>query len=225
MNVLNAALAPPLAPQWAAATWLLLAAQLFACQRRPPRDAPLHGMQQHLWFAGAVLIGWSWTMQAQQATGVEFGLLGVALYSLIFGRFWASFGLLADLALHTGLGGGDWSRFGINGLLLVSLPTLLTAALQRQIAVRLPKNLFVFIIGNGLFVTLAVTAATSVTIVLLGGLLQPAAARAEQLAFALLLAWGEALASGMLFSALVVFVPQLVRTYRQDLYLPPWRGI
>ena len=39
--------------------------------------------------------------------------------------------------------------------------------------------------------------------------------------YALLLAWGEALASGMLFSALVIFSPHLVLTYRQDLYLPP----
>jgi uncharacterized membrane protein len=97
--------------------------------------------------------------------------------------------------------------------------------LQKQIELRLPKNLFVFIIGNGLFVTLAVTAATSTAIVVICGLLRPAAAGAEQLTFALLLAWGEAMASGMLFSALVIFVPQLVRTYRQNLYLPPWRGI
>jgi uncharacterized membrane protein len=39
----------------------------------------------------------------------------------------------------------------------------------------------------------------------------------------MLLAWGEALMSGMVFSALVVFLPQAVLTYRQDTYLPPRR--
>jgi len=221
MNFLNAALAP----HWAATAWLLLAALTLAAVRQPPRDAPLRSAQQHLWLAGIVAIAWLWTLQARLASSAEFGLLGAALYALIFGRYWARLGLLAALALCTGLGVGSWSNFGLNGLLLVMLPTLLTAALQGQIESRLPRNLFVFIIGNGLFVSLAVTAATSTTLVFAGRLLQPVSPNIDQFAFALLLAWGEALASGMLFSALVIFVPQLVRTYRQDLYLPPWRGI
>ena len=47
----------------------------------------------------------------------------------------------------------------------------------------------------------------------------------DHVAYSLLLAWGEALMSGMLFSALVVFTPQLVLTYRQDLYLPRRRAL
>ena len=35
-----------------------------------------------------------------------------------------------------------------------------------------------------------------------------------------LLAWSEAIVSGMLFSALVIFLPSIVLTYRRDLYLP-----
>jgi uncharacterized membrane protein len=189
------------------------------------REAPLRGGQQHLWLAGIVLIAWLWTMQTRLAAGVGFGLLGVACYALIFGRHRARLGLLAALALHALLGGGSWLNFGVNGLALAVLPTLLVATLQRQIEQRLPKNVFVFIIGNGLFVTLAVTAATSVLLVLGGWSLRPAGTPLDQLAYALLLAWGEALATGMLFSALVIFVPHLVLTYRQDLYLPPWRGL
>jgi uncharacterized membrane protein len=103
------------------------------------------------------------------------------------------------------------------------VPTALAARLQGQIEQRLPKNVFVFMIGNGMFVTLAVTAATSTLLVATGALLRPATGDFDQFAYALLLAWGEALASGMLFSALVIFGPHLVLTYRQDLYLPPRR--
>jgi len=105
------------------------------------------------------------------------------------------------------------------------VPAALAGLLQRQIEQRLPKNLFVFVIGNGLFVTLAVTAATTVLLLAADVLTGTLAADADRLAYALLLAWGEALASGMLFSALVIFGPQLVLTYRQDLYLPPRRGL
>jgi uncharacterized membrane protein len=48
---------------------------------------------------------------------------------------------------------------------------------------------------------------------------------ADHVAYSLLLAWGEAILSGMLFSALVLFTPQLVLTYRQDLYLPRRRAL
>ena len=88
---------------------------------------------------------------------------------------------------------------------------------------RLPKNVFIFMIGHGMFVTLAVTVATTALLVVVSWILKPGPADLDQLAYALLLAWGEALASGMLFSALVIFGPHLVLTYRQDLYLPPRR--
>jgi len=190
----------------------------------PLRSAKaLQGAQQHLWLAGVVLLAWLWTLQARATTGAAFGLLGVGFYSLIFGRHWARLGLLLAVALQTALGGGNWMNFGVNGLLLAVVPTLLASTLQRQFELRLPKNVFIFMIGHGMFVTLAVTVVTSALLVAVSWLLKPGPADLDQFAYALLLAWGEALASGMLFSALVIFGPHLVLTYRQDLYLPPRR--
>jgi uncharacterized membrane protein len=97
--------------------------------------------------------------------------------------------------------------------------------LQRLIERKLPRNIFVFIIGNGLFVTMAVTALASALLLAAASIGAQAALRQldEHIAYSLLLAWGEALVSGMIFSALVVFLPQIVLTYRQDTYLPPRR--
>ena len=208
---------------WAILAWLVLLPFALLSLVRLRAGAALHGAQQHLWLAGVVLLAWLWTLQVRFAGGAAFGLLGVAFYSLLFGCHWARLGLLVAVALHTILGGGSWLSFGINGLLLAVVPTLLTSALQRQIERRLPKNVFIFMIGHGMFVTLAVTVATSTLLVAVSWLLRPGPADVDQLAYALLLAWGEALASGMLFSALVIFGPHLVLTYRQDLYLPPRR--
>ncbi len=221
MNLLHA----PLPPLWAAMAWLTLLPIALRSLLRVRSGAGLLGTQQHLWLSGVVLLSWLWTLQALAVQEAAFGLLGGAFYALIFGRHWARLGLLAALALHTGLGGGNWVNFGANGLLLSVVPTALASALQRQVEQRLPRNLFVFIIGNGMFVTLAVTVATSALLLAAGGLSGPASAGADQFAYALLLAWGEALASGMLFSALVIFGPHLVLTYRQDLYLPPKRSL
>jgi uncharacterized membrane protein len=219
MYLLQAALPP----HWAILAWILLLPLTVHSLIRLRSGEALQGAQQHLWLAGAVLLAWLWTLQARVAGGAAFGLLGVAFYSLIFGCHWARLGLLAAVALHTVLGGGSWMNFGINGLLLAVVPTLLASVLQKQVEQRLPKNVFIFMIGHGMFVTLAVTVATSALLVAVSWLLRPGPADLDQLAYALLLAWGEALASGMLFSALVIFGPHLVLTYRQDLYLPPRR--
>ncbi len=217
MNLLHSAI--PI--QWAVAGWLVLLPLVVRALRSARSAAALQGGQQHLWLAGVVFLAWMWSLQVRTADGAAFGLLGAAFYALVFGRHWARLGLLAAVALHTLLADGSWLNFGANGLLLAFVPTAMAGCLQRQIERRLPKNVFVFIIGNGLFVTLAVTVVTSVLLLVVGWLMTPAAAAADPLAYMLLLAWGEALASGMLFSALVIFGPHLVLTYRQDLYLPP----
>jgi uncharacterized membrane protein len=188
-----------------------------------------HGLQQHLWLAGVVALAFLWQLQADLGArlGLPFGLLGGALFALVFARARAILGLLAALVLHTLIYSGSWLNLGLNGLLLAVLPAYLAHWLQRQVAVRLPNNVFVFILGNGMFVALAVTVVTSLALLatsfaaFVGG--PGALAAGDRIAYALLLAWGEALLTGMIFSALVIFAPGVVLTYRQDLYLPPRR--
>lgn len=180
---------------------------------------------QHGWLAAIVATTMLWVMHVRSPVGLDFGLLGGALFALVFGQARAILGLLAALALYTALDDGAWINFGLNGALLAVMPAALVGTLQRQLERRLPHNLFVFIIGNGLFVTLIATASTGGLILLVAALETSAlAALSDHVAYALLLAWGEALMSGMMFSALVVFLPQAVLTYRQELYLPRRRA-
>lgn len=180
---------------------------------------------QHAWLAAIVATSFLWVLHVRSPVGLDFGLLGGALFTLVFGRDRAILGLLAALALHTLMTSGAWANFGINGTLLAVVPACTASLLQRLIERWLPKNIFVFIFGNGLFVTLVVTALASALLLAASAAGEQAAARQlnEHLAYSLLLAWGEALVSGMIFSALVVFLPQTVLTYRQDTYLPPRR--
>ena len=182
---------------------------------------------QNAWFAAIVTVSLLWALHVRSPVGMDFGLFGSALVALVFGRARAVLGLMAALVLYTALDGGSWFNIGINGVVLALVPAWLATALQRQIEQRLPKNLFVFIIGNGLFVTLAATVCASALVLGLSGVEAAGELRmfGDHLAYSLLLAWGEALLSGMLFSALVVFTPQSVLTYRQDLYLPPRRPL
>jgi uncharacterized membrane protein len=186
------------------------------------------GAQQHAWLAGLVCVAFLWTLQVKLGSGPGFGMLGAALYVLLFGPARAILGLLVALVLHHALTGGPWLNLGLGGLLFAVLPAAITAGLQGALARWLPKNLFIFIIGNGMFVTLVATAVTSVAMLTLSlSVAAPPEAATqfgEYLGYSLLLAWGESLVSGMIFSALVIFTPKIVLTYREDTYLPPRRA-
>lgn len=180
---------------------------------------------EHAWLAAVVATSFLWVLHVRSPVGLDFGLLGGALFAVLFGRARAILGLLAAVALHTLLTSGSWMNFGLNGALLAVVPACTASGLQRLIERWLPRNLFVFILGNGMFVTLVVTALGSALLLAAAatGAQAPADELNEHLAYSLLLAWGEALVSGMIFSALVVFLPETVLTYRQDAYLPPRR--
>jgi len=182
---------------------------------------PMAG-QQHAWLAGMVALGVLWSLNIKVSAGVQLSMIGMPLYALLFGFARALCGGLITLAGFVLLTERGWSGFGIAALVMVALPAGLVSLAQQQLAARLPHNLFVFIIGNGLFVTLAAAAVTGVARLLLEAELVPSISSAwsDVIGYALLLAWGEALASGMIFAALVIFLPQVVMTYVQDDYLP-----
>jgi uncharacterized membrane protein len=207
--------------------WLIALSAIARAVREVRHGFLPSGAAQHGWLAAIASIALLWALHVRSPIGLDFGLLGSALFALVFGRARAILGLMAALVLHTALEGGSWFNVGVNGVVLAIIPVWLATALQHQIEVRLPRNVFVFIIGNGMFVTLLATACTNVLILSLSLAESSAAPRmlGDHLAYSLLLAWGEALLSGMLFSALVVFTPHAVLTYRQDLYLPPRRPV
>lgn len=209
-------------PAWLALVgWALLAPALWLAWRACREGFLELGLAEDAWLGGAVCVALLWTLEIKVGGGPRFGMLGSALYVLVFGPARGLLGLVLALLLHTSLDHGSWRNVGVNGLLLAVLPALIAGTLQRQLEARLPRNPFVFMIGNGMFTTLAATAATSLALIgaaLLSGAAPPVADLDTYVGAALLLAWSEAIVSGMLLSALVVFLPSLVRTYRPELY-------
>jgi uncharacterized membrane protein len=203
--------------------WLLFIPALAIALRSLRRRFLPESSQQHAWLAGIVVVSVLWLLQVKTGDGLYFGMFGAALFALIFGWARAIVGLALALALYTAMTEGAWANLGINGLLFAVLPAVLACALQRQLERSLPQNVFVFIIGNGMFVTLAATAVTSLVMLLasLPAATPAAAARVGEYAtYSLMLAWGEAVVSGMIFASLVIFRPAVVLTYREEMYLP-----
>jgi uncharacterized membrane protein len=212
------------APLAALLGWVLfILALLLALRHLRPGFLP-DARLQHAWLAGVVCVALAWQLQARLAGGISVGLLGAPLYVLLFGFRRGLLGLALALVLHAAVGHGDWELLGLRGVFVALLPALLTAAMQAALACWLPRNVFIFIIGNGTFVTFAAAALSMLAHLALRAALDSPAVHdnaADWIAYTLLMAWSEALLSGMLLSALVIYRPHLVMTYRQDLYLPP----
>src|SRR5512146_1736521 len=104
-------------------------------------------LAEHAWLGAIVATSFLWVLHVRSPVGLDFGLLGGALFTLVFGRDRAILGLLAALVLHTLLTGGSWLNFGITGTLLAVVPACTASLLQRLIERWLPRNIFVFIFG------------------------------------------------------------------------------
>jgi uncharacterized membrane protein len=203
----------------AAAGWVLLAPALAAALFCVRRGFLPRGAAEHAWLGGAVLVAALWTVQVRAGGAPAFGMLGAALYALVFGWARGLLGLAAALVLHTAMHDGSWLNLGLNGVLLAVLPSSLVSTMRRQVERRLPHNPFVFMIGNGMFATLAATALTRLAIVaacLVAAPFHATVTLGEYVTATMLLAWSEALVSGMVLSALVVFLPAVVLTFPRD---------
>ncbi len=217
MNLQHDAVPWPLA----AAGWALLAPAVRGALRSVRGAFLRPGIVEHAWLGGAVAVSMLWMLQVRVGGSAALGMLGSALFALVFGYSRALLGLLLALVLHTALAGGPWPNLGLNGVLLAVLPSAAATMLRRQIETRLPRNPFVFMIGNGMFATLAATALTRLALIGASMLAWPPHAPVTlgtYVTATMLLTWSEAIVSGMLLSALVVFLPEVVLTYREELY-------
>jgi uncharacterized membrane protein len=207
----------------AAAGWVLFVPALGAALGAVRRGFLPTGAVEHAWLGGAVGVALLWMLQVRVAGSPAFGMLGSALYAVVFGYSRGLLGLVLALVLHTALAGGSWPNLGLNGVLLAVVPCAIATLLRRQIERHLPRNPFVFMIGNGMLSVFGATALARLVLIgaaLLAAPPHPSVTMASYLGATMLLAWSEAIVSGMVLSALVVFRPEVVLTFSEELYAP-----
>lgn len=220
----------PLSTVAASALGIAAAAFCVEAGRRAGWDAPV---RDHLrWAIATAVVLLGQRMSYAPAPGVAVHYLGAAFLALLFGypRALLSMALVfvvepllpgAAQRLHAdGLAAlGQWGlRTLLGGVLPVWTMWLVVAASRRW----LPRNLFVFLLGCGLFgifvaCVVQVLASAAVTAWLAPSL--PAGFVDDVLPYALLLASGEAWLEGMLTTLLVVYVPGSVRLFDEGFYL------
>ena len=202
-------------------------ALLWAAWRAPWLEVLSDSRRQHLLFGTVLGVFLLWLVRRDFDSGVSFHFIGMTVVTLLLDWPLALLGgLLAQIGLIA-IGRQDLLALGVNGLLLVLLPLLITEGCARLVERAQPRNLFVYIFCCGFF-----PAALSA----LGGLLAGLGLLALDGRFAMppwlddfigylwLVTFPEAFINGTLVTALVVFCPDWLETFNRTRYLQaPWK--
>ena len=196
---------------------LVLVALAVAVALRPWRLAGA-GFPLNAWLACLVLLPWLWASQRVLPGGVALQMSGAALLVLMFGWPLAVLSLAPIALAGAWLAGLPWSTalhlLAWNGVAVASFALLLGLATRRW----LPRHPFVFILGRGFFGTaLAMMAAGALAA--LAAPLPPGTELDSLLIGHVLMAWGEAFATGMLTAIFVAFRPEWLASWSDARYL------
>lgn len=218
MNLLDNAV--PAVWLWAGnfAAALLL---LFALRSRPWSWLDTNS-RQHAYAGGTVVCMLLWSIAAKLGGGPSFHLLGTTVLTLMFGPRLAFLAACAALVGVSVAGSAGWTAYGLNALLMGAVPVAASYAVFVWADRRLPNHFFVYVLVSA-FVNgaLAMTACRLATLLLYRIAGTPAAvtATSDYLLASVLLAWGEALTTGMMMTVFVVYRPAWVRLFDDARYI------
>lgn len=200
---------------------------LFAVSRAPWLELLSDLRRQHLLFGTVLALFLLWLVRRDFASGLSFHFLGMTTVTLLLdwplallGGCMAQLGLLA-------LGRQELAALGVNGVLLVVIPVLVTEFCAIRVERAQPANLFVYIFFSGFF-----PAALSALSCLLAGLGVLYASERfvwppwleDFIGYLWLVMFPEAFINGTVITALVVFAPDWLETFNRTRYLQaPWK--
>lgn len=208
--------------------WLAYAPLLlWAVWRSPWLELFADRRRQHLLFGTIFALFALWLVRRDFDTGVSYHFIGMTAVTLLLDWPLAIVGgLLAQIGL-VALGRQDLAAMGVNGLLLIGLPVLVTEVVAILVERAQPKNLFVYIFCSGFFA--AALAAllcllASLGVLWLDGLFVMPEWLSDFIGYLWLIIFPEAFINGMVITALVVFCPEWLETFNRTRYLQaPWK--
>ena len=207
--------------------WLLYVPVLcWAIWRSPWVELFTDSHRQHLLFGTVFALFLLWLVRRDFDTGVSYHFIGMTAVTLLLDWPLALVGgLVAQLGL-VALGRQDLAALGVNGLLFIGLPVLVTEACAILVERAQPKSPFVYIFCSGFLA--AALAALLCLLLALGllwfeGLFEMPIWLSDFIGYLWLIIFPEAFINGMIVSALVVFSPEWLETFNRTRYLSaPW---
>jgi len=190
------------------------------------RTAPWHKLKDpgrlNLWLGACVVLMAVWSIKTGIKPGLNFHLLGATAMTLMFGPSLALLGLVIVLAAVTLAGMSGWQGYGWNALLMGALPVAVSYGIYWLADRKLPNHLFVYIFLNaflGSALAMAAVGLSATLLLHLSGTYPAAYLYHDYLPYFILMAWSEAVSTGMAITVMVVYLPHWVSTFDDMRYL------
>lgn len=217
MHLLSAHIPTP----WLLACWLAALGLAGLVARRASWSMLLDRANLNVFLGATVAVLGLWLIKAGIKPGLNFHLLGATALTLMFRPLFALLALgLVTAAIS--LWQGEYAAFAANWLMMGALPVGLSWAIYRLVDGRLPNHLFIYIFLNAFFgsaIAIMMVGLVSTGFIALAGAYPLDYLLEEYLPYYLLIAWGEAFATGMLVTLMVVWRPEWVATFDDRRYL------
>jgi uncharacterized membrane protein len=204
-------------PLWVAVGgWIAAVALLALAFWKNPFRRLQEPVLQHVWLAIIVAVSVLWATNAWLEDGTVIHLLGATLVVTLF-----DWGLaLIAMAIVTGLAAvvfdAPWQGIALTFLVFGAVPVGVSTLLQRASIAWLPRNLFMFIFGQG-FVSPAIAVSTASAVALATHIALADGSMtvipAGYVFSVFLLASGESWFTGMSTALIAVYRPAWVTTY------------
>ncbi|KAI5913513.1 energy-coupling factor ABC transporter permease [Thauera sp. 2A1] len=216
-----------LEPSQFSTTWhvfmlLLALAAGYDILRRAPWTRLREGPTLNVMLGCATALTLLWSMKAGVKPGLDLHLVGAMAATLILGPRLAMVAMalaLCGIALN---GSTEWLAWPVNFMLMVVVPVLIAAGLQRLVERWLPAHffIFIFVIGfAGAALTVILQGVFASLVLALAGAYPAEFLMTEYLPFFLLLGFSEAWISGAVVTLLVIYKPEWVSSFDDDRYL------
>ncbi|MDA8328898.1 MAG: energy-coupling factor ABC transporter permease [Betaproteobacteria bacterium] len=176
----------------------------------------------NLMLGASVLVLAYWQIHAGLRPGLGMHLLGATLLTLLFGPWFGFLIVLVALVLNTAWFGGAWYALPLNAWVMGVVPVTVSWALYRLVEAKLPNHLFIYIFINaflGAGLAVMATGLMAVGVLTAMGDYSWLDLSHNYLPYYFLMAWSEAVTTGMLITVLVVYKPQWVATFNDKQYL------
>ncbi|MET0069638.1 MAG: energy-coupling factor ABC transporter permease [Candidatus Thiodiazotropha sp.] len=178
--------------------------------------------QLHVFLGAIVALIVLWHIRGQVQTGISFHLLGVTVVTLMFG--WSMAIIIASLALlavclNIGFG---WQGYVVSFLTVALVPITLSQIALVLVRSLLPKQFFVYVLGNGFFTAWLVgyiSGYVAMQLLVLSGAYTMAQLKATVIPFFPLMFFPEALVNGWAITLMVVFFPAWVYSFSDEQYI------
>ena len=213
-----------LLPQWLlwASNSVFLLLLLLAIRLAPWKELLHQQERQHVFLGAVVALLTIWGIKAGISPGLGFHHLGATLFTLMFGWPLAIVGLTITMLASLLLQASDWASLGINGLISIVIPIIVSYSILKLSQKRLPDNFFIYIFICAFFaagVAIAISRLSAIALLSLINAYPDDQLVEESLQYLPLFMFPEAFVTGMLITIFVVYRPDWVSTFDDERYI------